>query len=373
MKGHCVIYLVLLLLLSQTKVFPQVSERLSTPRAGDCLIGYRVLDASLTASGKNVMWGLSKVASDKKHRKRWHNIYDNPDSLCYTESNTMHYLMHDNGKLVFNGYENNKEKVSYDIPIDYLLLPMNYGDSTSGVFHGIGAYCDKLKLRTLGTYSLVADGTGSIALPESSDTLRNVMRVHLMWKAGIHTCSSDATLAPTSNYVPDSLGAFISDSINVIIYDEYRWYAQGYRYPIIEMSTVSFPESIAKYGTAYYYPPSEQDEIAIDYENETVRRLNNAVNCENSERNIPNNKQSFTYQFTKDQSSHAVTVRYESDIMVDVNVILSDISGIVIDTKKQSGNSNGEISFSYSSLRSGQYVVYIRVGAECYVEKFTVE
>ena len=50
MKGHCFIYLVLLLLLSQTKVFPQVSERLSTQRTGDCLIGYRVLDASIVSS-----------------------------------------------------------------------------------------------------------------------------------------------------------------------------------------------------------------------------------------------------------------------------------------------------------------------------------
>ena len=373
MKGHCFIFIVLLLLLSQTKVFPQVSERLSTPRAGDCLIGYRVLDASLTASGKNVVWSLSKVAFDKKHRKRWHNIYDNPDTLCFTESGTMHYLKPDNGKLIFDGCENNQEKVMYDIPIDYLLLPMNYGDSTSGVFHGTGAYCDKLKLRILGTYSLVADGTGSIVLPECNDTIYNILRVHLMRKAGMRTWSSDATLAPTRKYVPDSLENFISDSMNVIIYDEYRWYAQGYRYPIIEMSTVSFPGSNAQYGTAYYYPPSEQEEIAIDYENEAIRRSNNAMNSGHGEGNAPNDKQSFTYQFAKDQSSNTVTVKYVSDTMVDINAILSDISGIVMDTKKQSGQTNGEISFSYGCLRSGQYVVCIRVGAEFYVEKFTVE
>lgn len=362
--------LTLLLVFLQVKCFPQVSGHLSIPRASDCLVGYRVCRASLMASGKKVVWSLPKVELGEKHKKRWHYINDNPDSLCYTESSTMHYLKPVGGKLLLEGYENNLEKIAYDIPIDYLLMPMNYGDSVSGVFHGTGAYCDKLKLRTLGTYHLAADGIGSVVLPDCGDTLRNVLRVHLMQKASTRTCSSDAILKPTSSYIPDSLEAFASDSLHTAVFDNYRWYASGYRYPIIEMWTVSIAGIPASNSVAYYYPPSEQDGIASDYENEKLR---DNTNEESGGEQSNETAQSLNYQFVKDTSSHTVRVVYASNAMIDVNAVLSDVSGIVIDSVQQRGQQGGEISFSYGSLRSGQYVVYLRVGMECYVEKFSVE
>ena len=55
---------------------------------------------------------------------------------------------------------------------------MVLGDSISGVFHGIGSYCDRQKIRTFGSWFSIADAMGDLVLP-SCDTLRNVIRVHM--------------------------------------------------------------------------------------------------------------------------------------------------------------------------------------------------
>ena len=356
-------------------VFSQVVKSPNVPRDGDRLSGFLADFDELDESGRNILWDMSHSAIDTKlHRKSWRCARGGvPDSLCCTESGTLRYFRSCGDRLLLNGIESNQEKVEYDKPVEWLRFPIAYGDSAGGVFHGIGQYCDRMKVRIFGQYSLAVDGEGRMVLPDGCDTLRNVLRVHLRQTETTLTYPKGTAIVGGDEFVADSMPGMQLYERPTIIRDEYRWYALGYRYPILEVTKVSScHDSSLSYSTAFYFPPDGQDDIAYDYENQQI--LNSGGGAPDGRGNGQGGGSEFRYSFSQNVSGKSVSIKYESaDGRVDVNAVLADIGGIVIATKRQTGAQDGEIAFDCGNLRSGQYVVYIQAGTQRFSETFSIE
>lgn len=149
--------------------------------------------------------------------------------------------------------------------------------------------------------------------------------------------------------------------------ETYRWYARGYRYPVIEnFSERVFHEGklIAQRQNASRISIEELESI-IDEENEDIRR-----------------QDSLAYAQAHPIESLAVTnrgsvadVSYSLLTDAHVSITLANSSGIVFwrfDEDEYAGESYSH-SIPLSGLLRGQYVVYINANGEIENAKINVE
>ena len=140
--------------------------------------------------------------------------------------------------------------MEYDQPELLLRLPLTYGDRHEGRFHGTSAYCEKVFSRTFGTYCVEVDGTGLMLLP-SGDTLRHVSRVHITKLTSARFFPEVQRERMLKTYVDsikfpvDSIQSGVARDTLVIETNNYRWYAAGYRYPVLEVISTGYKDAIS--------------------------------------------------------------------------------------------------------------------------------
>lgn len=163
------------------------------------------------------------------------------DTLMAVERANRTYYSQDRDAVNIIGTENYMEQISYDMPETWLRFPMQRGDSVCGYFNGTGKYCDRLFIRRFGTYLTKADAAGKLVLPEG-DTLRNVIRLHTERYVGMVAAPIDTMKYKIPAFTVDSIVRRLATDSVRMREDVYRWYAEGYRYPILEAKTVIYGE-----------------------------------------------------------------------------------------------------------------------------------
>ncbi|MEI6576017.1 MAG: T9SS type A sorting domain-containing protein [Bacteroidota bacterium] len=111
-----------------------------------------------------------------------------------------------------------KENMSfiYTDPLIKMKFPFSYGEQFSDAFSGRAFFTDKPDFLITGNYTVIADGFGQLILPGVK--LHNVLRVkQIKTLTEVRPCSVCRT--KTENY---------------------RWYAEGQRYPVLSMSSVTY-------------------------------------------------------------------------------------------------------------------------------------
>ena len=154
-----------------------------------------------------------------------------------------------------------------------MVFPLSVGNKNIGAFHGSCMYCEKVMAREFGTYSVEVDGKGSLLLPEGK-TLDKVYRIHYTKETcrtvynDIHTPKELIEYINNTHYLSnDSITALITNPENDSRHTEvYKWYAEGFRYPIIEAFVYGKNENNGNNIVAYYFPPNEQEKL-YDIEN----------------------------------------------------------------------------------------------------------
>lgn len=127
---------------------------------------------------ENGTWDYSGISiSDKGFTVEYTSDNERDDAIAEVTKDTRCYYLQDTFSLRRAGYENNNIIVEYDRPVTVLPFPLVYGNNEAGIFHAICMYCEKLSARLFGTYSVEADGCGTLLLPDG-ETLKNVCRVH---------------------------------------------------------------------------------------------------------------------------------------------------------------------------------------------------
>ncbi|MBO5186681.1 MAG: T9SS type A sorting domain-containing protein [Prevotella sp.] len=244
-------------------------------RANDKLIKHQIAYKGLGRNGKHVLWDCGEIETiNKNYELNFETIEACGDScIVGTEHSTMYYYHTTDTAIALTGFENNTTKVSYDKPEKIITFPMVYGDSVSGYFHGTGSYCDKVALRNFGCYKTKADAFGVLISPDG-DTIRNVLRIHTeqnIYEEHLHIDSMGSM--SQSPYTDMQIKEHMDTTHAVMRNDIYKWYAPGYRYPILEtLKTFTYENGIENsLTTAFYYPPSEQRYLEYDNENRKIQ------------------------------------------------------------------------------------------------------
>lgn len=131
-----------------------------------------------------------------------------------------------------------------------MVFPISYGSKTQKSFYQKGIYSQSLPLSASGNSIVEADSYGSLIMHDG-DTLRNVLRVHKCY-------SSYMRMSKFNNGLPIDT---IRDTLVKHIEDVYSWYAEEYRYPIVETVKHIYMDKdkvIDNFGTAFLCTLEEQ-------------------------------------------------------------------------------------------------------------------
>ena len=349
-------------------------------RVNDEVKKQQVEYVAVDSTGQGMVWDLSEAEFTKWEPTATYTTEDSRKGVIIgTERSTRYYYESKPEALLLRGFENNLLKVEYDQPEVLLRMPLVYGDRYEGQFHGTSAYCEKMFSRTFGTYRVEVDGTGSMLLP-SGDTLRHVSRVHstkltsARFFPKVQRERMLKAVVDSIKFPVDSIRQGIATDTLVIETDTYRWYAAGYRYPVLEVISTGYKGEKPWTTEAYYCAPEEQLPLD-DTENEEARKLlassggngfsssNDGTSDDGSGKNgLDNTLQDLSVSV----SGSAVTVGYTLLQDATVTALLCDISGVVHRQQSQTGQAGDscQMTILCDGLRRGQYVLHLNVNGQ---------
>lgn len=350
----------------------------------------QIVDYTPTAeSAQNMIWDLREM---EVYEDDYHVDYtekNGHDSIIVgTEQRSCYYYRQTNDSLLLCGFENNVTNVNYNRPMLLLHTPLIYGDCYDGLFSGTAIYGERIFLRTFGSYKVEVDGTGTLLLP-SGKTLQNVYRVHVRkLSAGKHypnimTEQELKILTDSIPYTADSIRNNMADSQKLTETDIYRWYAIGYRYPILETISIGSKNQNPRQTVAFYCAPETQEEI-YDEENELLRRLlasnygngtgtqsdgtidGNRSDRTNNNGNNGNGASNLMKDLNVAIKNNAITIDYTLLQDATVTALVCSVSGIVYRQQSQRGQAGDYslMSVRCDGLRRGQYVLYLNVNGQ---------
>ena len=321
---------------------------------------------------QDMVWDLRDMEELNNGRKVCYTeVYDKPLQVAGIENSTRHYYEQRGDSLLAWGYENNLTRAEYDRPILLLHTPLVYGSRHEGQFHGTEAYCEKVFSRLFGSYEVTVDGTGMMLLP-SGDTLRHVSRVHVRERTAIRHYPHVGTVQELKNYV-DSI-VYTADSIRMqmaqeplTVTDTYRWYAEGYRYPIIEVVTTDGGDDGDTAYTAYYTAPEE--ELSLDdEENKTVREQLAILDSQGEGGDTTEQATHPSAMSRHDITVNGQTVTIDYDLTEGATVkgLVCNVMGMVFRQRSQhhEAGEHYQMQLNCSGLRRGEYVLYLNVNGQ---------
>ena len=350
----------------------QINQPTNCYRSYDELEKKQVTVKGFDLNSKNGVWSLENAEISQTTYNAEYST--ETDTLMAVERGERTYYSQDRNTVCIIGTENYMELMSYDMPETWLQFPMQVGDSISGYFNATGEYCQRMFMRRFGTYMTKADAAGKMVTPEG-DTLRNVTRLHTERYVGTIAVPIDTMKCKIPAFTVDSIVRHLAPDTAKVREDVYRWYAEGYRYPILEAKTVSYcGKNLTE--EMFYCPPEMQEQLVLDEENKQVRaRLAEKKQDSNSYANNGQDRNSgsdsFRYQINQNEDGKTITVNYSATGNTKVTAILANNMGYVYSRVSKSDGS--AITLDYSGLRRGQYILYINANGEEYAEKFSVK
>lgn len=238
-------------------------------------------------------------------------------------------------------------------------------------FHGIGLYCGELFMRRFGTYQTKADSTGKLILPDG-ETLNGIMRLHTERYVSAVYGDKDTLRKGVPTYTVDSIIKRMAVDTLKLHENHYRWFAAGYRYPILEARVISFKDKPIE-ELLFYCLPEEQERLASNDVNKEVREaVARAEESQNDGETQTRGEEDFRYEVS--QNDYGISIRYQAEHYEKITALLTNNQGIVYQRQEKTGQAgSGQIIFNTSGLRRGQYIVYLNVDGTGYAEKFSVK
>lgn len=228
-------------------------------RPGDKLIKQQVVYKEMGRSGENVFWDFSSQKPVNSHYELSYSGQE--DSITGHEHHTHYRYLLKGDSLFCTGYENPTTLFVYQRPELLLCYPVGYLRQTKDCFYGSGCYSKAVYYRALGTSSIRSDAFGMMVLP-SGDTLSQVTRIHqqklILEQVLPHRID---LLTDSFSLSADSIDLLLDQSNRKTWIDVYRWYADGYRYPVFEtikLTSYQDGQVCERSNTAFVYTPENQ-------------------------------------------------------------------------------------------------------------------
>ncbi|HOY33122.1 MAG TPA: T9SS type A sorting domain-containing protein [Bacteroidales bacterium] len=210
--------------LAQTNV---LTYEKNAPRVGDSIQVYEVVYMNPGPAGANKIWDFSNLTYTSAARTD--HLYAQPTSYLpgvglynavTSENGNECYYNVTPAYTELKGYTNSDISLVYTDAITKMKYPFAYGNTFTDNFSGDAIYKIYSEVTFFGTYTVTADGFGKLYLP--GRRLNNVLRIKIhKVHEETHPCArveNDQTI--------------------------YMWYAKGYRYPILVMSSNTFQNDV---------------------------------------------------------------------------------------------------------------------------------
>lgn len=373
-------FIIITIAVCTTLYSQQINQLNNRYRSYDVLEKKQVSVKGFDLNSKNGIWSLEDAELSEGTYNAEYSTES--DTLIAVERGDRTYFSQDRGTVSIIGSENFMELISYNIPETWLRFPMQLGDSVCGYFNGSGPYCERFFMRRYGTYKTKADAAGTLVLPKG-DSLRNVIRLHTERYVGTITVPIDTMEKKVPVFTVDSIVRLLVPDTAKVREDVYRWYAEGYRYPILEAKTLSYCDSMLT-EEMYYCPPEIQEQLPLDEENKQTRaRLAEEEQARwqmPSPSPLPDDptnrrgNEHFRYDITQPDGSDQVTIHYDTDHDTRVTALISNGLGYVYRRADETCPAgSGQLSLSSAGLRKGQYIIYINVDGNQFAEKVNVK
>ena len=272
-----------------------ITREANRPRAGDVLFQQEVEYQNPGKSGKNVVWDFSRLFPVEKKKgistKSFDRIQPGEDITKYLQIITssevrVSYLSSDSGQVMrglepgfINSYNSNGDslaiwhqenpsmRMEFSLPQVLLTYPFTYKNQITSYYSGYGVYCDRLGVKLVGSIETEADGYGTLVLP-GNDTIHNVLRVKTV-KTELEEKEAAYQKKNGKEWKikDDSIAALLKLYKKELPTTEIvRWYAESYRYPILEMiyhyTNLGGNKKTDEVRQAFFYDPVQQE---VDY------------------------------------------------------------------------------------------------------------
>lgn len=233
--------------------------------------------------------------------------------------------------LYLQSIENNQGKILYGGNGAPYMFSFELGDKLSFQDKEKHEYVDKISYNGEGHGVMSMQGGISIITPEG-DTLTDVVNLQTEIKARLCIKNQEVENVKLTQ----------------------RYFAKGYRYPIIEVQSEKLGNM--KSYEAYYYPKETLEQLYSDWDNKIIRdRLHNTDVLSKQDRPF------FNYQIGRYDASNGFTIKCKSQEKCKVRFILTTLGGVVIYVKNVICPKNTECSFvlDVPGLGMGTYVLYL--------------
>lgn len=368
-----IIIISLLLLVCQSLAAQHVlTKEANVPQVGDRL---RPLQVELPKDAYDEelhLWDFNRMQSlEKNSRQRYMMTGDSVrHHTARIEDGQRAYYDVKGDSLLLTGHENRLTKMMYDEPELFLHFPMQLGDSIEGYFHGRGTYCNRIALHNYGRYKTKAIEHGSMVLPEG-DTLKHVLLIHTERIIG-EQYYPDIHHDSIRVYTTDSIMSHLQTDSTLTISCIDRWYAAGYRYPVLERRQEYIKDSTEdsteqSSDNTLYNAPYLQKELEDEY-NASLREIlvSNSVGNDGDNNDSKNDNESIIDNITVTVSGKTVTVSFDLTADTTVRALVCNVLGVVYRQEIQTGHAGEHCQMQVycGGLSAGNYVLHLQVNGK---------
>lgn len=381
MKANYSILLLFLVCSSGLYSQPALTVAHNAFRAGDRLIKQQLAYADAGEGGEDMVWDFHNLQPVGEGYELRYYSYDDSVTIGQ-EHRTLYKYILQGDSLLCAGFENRSTQIANRKPELLLVYPASFGNRREDYFHGNGDYCNQLFCTVYGKSSVEADGYGTLILPEG-DTVRNVLRIRQVKRMIERACPYPLIAGQDTVYCPDSIDYHLLTDTLCYRTDVYRWYAEGYRYPVFETmkrSAVLRGREIEAGATAFSYTPVEQYYgLEDDPENREKREELASGKHPSDESENNSGKQdhegqqpALEYNLSMSGDGNELVITYELNADGEVRIMLFDIQSRQLSGTVHLNHPAGSYreTINISAFQPGEYTLRIVANGEVFGEKF---
>jgi len=224
-----------------------------------------------------------------------------------------------------------------------------------------------------------------IILP-NGDTLQHVLRVRSLVKKLVEKMvpyvQKDSVVLPVVSI--DSINYHLNNDSVYMQVETYRWYADGYRYPIfetVESITYKNQKTFKHFNTAFLYSPNKHS--YLDRDSINAARLDNlqkvdeelmsnntsAIKDHSSENNF--DRDLISYNVYIDKENNNISIEYNLKKQAEVKMSLYDMQGRLLASYPKTSHPEGfyQEAITLGVYTLGEYLLQIIVNDIVYGEK----
>ncbi|UKK50763.1 T9SS type A sorting domain-containing protein [Prevotella sp. E13-17] len=294
------------------------------------------------SKGPSRLWDFSHVKT--RHVYSCRDFLETDTSFVRMEKGKVSTFHQSEDSLFLLREETPLYHIDYMTPKFVSKVPSEYGEKYVSNFYGEGQYCGRHYMKRFGTVSMEVDGYGKLILAKG-DTLENVLRIYTITTTAIRqnvdSCAND------------------EDSGQQEISESYRWYVEGEQNPVYEIHSTTYYADASPYAfsqVAYRnYEKASNDEDEKEEENPR-----------DSDNSYPN--------YTVTNNNGYLIIGFELGQSANAHFIIADLMGVMHKSESYTLYAGTqEVLIDCSSLRKGQYILYINLNGRIYSQKINIK